>query len=280
MFTNIPDDVRNAAANIQSQQQEEGVRLPFPVSYFRWMNGDTKQKRAGDATYFGGWAVTAEMLETQVALTGQGLLPGFEKTTLIGESEYDAYISRLIAVATICKRKRWVGSTSHVQILAYAAEYSKADQSFKPWGQVVLTAKGYSSLYIERCLDNWSSATAAARRTHANNLPAWAFYAFLGTFGNEIIVEQVGKSVKRPITPCQVYLPKDLSTIDLDYLTKRYVSNEILLIMNDLAQSAEAWRLAWQDSNANANQSENAGRNSGGHQQEPPDNFSGDEPPF
>jgi hypothetical protein len=232
------------ANTVKDSLTEEGIRLPFPVAVMRWNNGDTHYKTAGDATYFGGWAVGSDSMDDLMAQSGVGLHASFTKVALSNNDgkEYDAYISRNVTVAICAKRKQWTDKGSHVQWVGLAAELNSDKKFFTAWAPVMLTAKGWSAKYIEDALMAWDSATAAARREFAGGLPSQFFWAAIGTFGEQPIVEMVGKAQKSPITPCKCWLPKEFNDA---IITRHFVGEENMARMADLAKQSEEWRKAW-----------------------------------
>lgn len=225
---------------------EEGVRLPFPVAVMRWNNGDARNKKSADPTYFGGWAVSSDNMDELIAQMGIGVHSSFVKTSLVNNDgkEYEAYISRTVTVAVCAKRKQWGDKGSHVQIVALAAELTADKKSFSNWAPVMLTAKGYSAKFMEDALSQWDSATAAARREFAQGMPSQFFWAVIGTFGTEPVFESVGKAQKSTITPCKLWLPKEFNDA---IITRHFVGKENMAKMAELSKLSEDWRKAWAD---------------------------------
>lgn len=224
---------------------EEGVRLPFPVAVLRWLNGDARNKKAADPTYFGGWAVSSDNMEDLIAQSGVGLHASFFEAELVNNDgkEYKAYIARSITVAVCAKRTQWIkGKGSHMQILALAAELNQDKKAFTAWAPVMLTAKGYSAKNINDALSKWDSATSAARREFASGMPSQFFWAAIGTFGQEPIFESVGKTQKSTITPCDAWLPKEFNDA---IITRHFVGEENMKRMAELTKLSEEWRKAW-----------------------------------
>lgn len=275
MDFNLPqeflDEMRGA------MQDGTRIELPFPAPTVWWLTGDLRNRQIGDAPYFGGWAITADELDDKAAAAGLGLPSSFTRRTLVNREgqEYEAYTARSIAVAVIAKRKRWVVSDSgagrsQVNILAYMGIPGEKRQ-LVPWGPVVLSGKSYSGKAIEDSLRQFETATASARRTAAKNMPAWFFYAILGTFEKAPRTEKRGKEgTQSNITPCAVYLP-DLVTPE--HLPAWYVGPEIAKLMLACKRDAAPWLDDWKE------KPEGAAQQSDGY--EPPMNGEPtDEAPF
>lgn len=241
---NVSPEMQGYSNTVKEGLTEEGIRLPFPVAVLRWLNGDARNKKAADPTYFGGWACSADSMDDLVAQAGIGIHSSFVKADLVNNDgkEYQAYISRSITVAVCAKRKQWTDKGSHVQLLALAAELNAEKKVFSAWAPVMLTAKGYSAKFIEDALSTWDSATAAGRREFANGLTSNFFWAAIGTFGTEPIFESVGKAQKSTITPCKCWLPKEINDA---IITRHFVEEENMKRMAELVQLSEEWRKAW-----------------------------------
>lgn len=251
-------ELQGYANTVKDGLTEEGIRLPFPVAVLRWLNGDAKQKKSGDPTYFGGWAVSADSMDDLAAQSGIGIHSSFTLASLVNNDgkEYEAYISRNIVVAVCAKRKQWGDKGSHVQWVALAAELSQDKTYFTAWAPVMLTAKGYSAKFIEDALNVWDSATAAARREHASGMPSNFFWAAIGTFGTEPIFESVGKAQKSTITPCKTWLPKEFNDA---VITRHFVGADNMKRMAELTKLSEDWRKAWKDGEKASSAPENFG---------------------
>lgn len=241
---NVSEEMQGYSNKVKEGIAEEGIRLPFPVAVLRWLNGEARNKKAADPTYFGGWACGADSMEDLIAQSGIGLHSAFVKTELVNNDGkgYEAYISRSITVAVCAKRKQWGEKGSHVQLLALAAELNSEKKVFTAWAPVMLTAKGYSAKYMEDAFAAWDSATAAGRREFAQNLPSQFFWAAVGTFGTEPIFESVGKAQKSTITPCKLWQPKEFNDA---IITRHFVGEEVMKRMAELTQLSEEWRKAW-----------------------------------
>lgn len=234
-----------------------GIRLPFPVVYTRWINGQATAKRTegkkdiSDARYYGGWEIGADQVEEFVSITGKANPANFALVTQTTKKggEYEAYITRWIAFSPIIVRERWTtteqgGKRSHVQFLGYMAEVSGG--AYNPWGATVLTATGLSGAAIKDAISSFGVKTAEARRQFANNLPPMFFWNLLGTFG-ERQQKMVGRGNNQsPITPCQVYLGKE-DKVGKETLEKLFVGKEIVELRHELLTSAREWVDAWKN---------------------------------
>lgn len=227
-----PDDLYNIPQEYQEEMQNalggEGVRLPFTVTYWRWLTGLPSYKTVGNAPYFGGWVANVE--DVDVAEQEYGALPKVEKGvfgmfTLASRDggEYNVYGTRALAIAVIGKRQRLLmadnmtptehfeeGCRTHIQILGLAGY--REGNGIKPWGPVVLTARGLSAKAMTDAFRLFETKTKIARAKFAHGIPAWFFYAIAGTFGEKPITKLVGEpGAQSPISPCQLYLPEDIT---------------------------------------------------------------------
>lgn len=237
-------EMQGYANTVKEGLTEEGVRLPFPVAVLRWLNGKVSEKKSADPNYFGGWAVSADSMDSLMAQSGVALHSAFVKASMVNSTggEYDAYISRSITIAVCAKRKQWTDKGGHVQILGLASELNTEKKVFTAWAPVMLTAKGYSALRMEEALAQWDSATAASRREFAQGMPSQFFWAAIGTFGTEPVFESVGKNQKSVITPCKAWLPKEFNDA---LITRHFVGNDNMARMAELVKQSEEWRKAW-----------------------------------
>ena len=244
MDFNIPQDAMN---EMQGAMQGERIELPFFAPTVWWMNGQNNQKQLvkvnGPAPYFGGWAANADELEL-----APDIPPSFVKATLTNRQgqEYDVYTTRLVSVAVIAKRQKWVvddtgRGKSHVNLLCYLASASK-EKGYTPWGPVVLSGKSLSGKKVLDALSDFEKRTRTLR-AQAKGIPAWFFYATLGTFGDKPVQEMAGKGDKQsPITPCQVWLP---DTITEDNLKSWFVGEDIAAAMMEFKHQAKDWLEDW-----------------------------------
>ncbi len=266
MDSNIYDIDEGIAEELSGAMAGDQIVLPFPALYVWWINGDQKLKpRSADPTladivpWTGGWAsTTPEDFESVCSEIYGDLLPGWEQTVLINTNgeNFGAYVTRYLSIAIIGQRERWEKverdnadsrQRSHTQILGYAGFRDK-EKGFLPFGPMVMSAKGLSGKALKDALQEWNRQTAKLRKESAKNLPAWLFYATLGTFGNEPNLRMVGKgSNQSPITPCQIYIAKEL---DADKLAKVFVGREIALLMSEYRKQAAEWLNAWKTQDA------------------------------
>jgi hypothetical protein len=264
-YFDVPDETAQALAG--GMQMGGGIELPFTAPYFWWMNGSPQMRalsQQAPALYFGGWSVDADSWEN--ATDEYGALRGVAMTaadlTSRGGKEYKAYVSRYVFVAPISYRVAWVvsneqtgqtqrftqytpGARHHVQLLAMMCS-KDSDTQYVPWGPVVLSAKGFQAQKLLDAAKEWDKFLSKIRRQHAPKVPPFGFLMCLGTFGNEIKTEQVGKGAsKSPITPLSMAMPKEAT---LDLLKKIYVGQGGLSLMADWLVDAKPWLEAWKGS--------------------------------
>jgi hypothetical protein len=236
----------------------DAVELPFPVAYVWALNGQTSEKTAGNALYFGGWACKKEALENVVEEIGNVIPSGWTEVTIGARdgSEFDAYITRHIIAAPIAKRMSWVkdgvrlseyqeGGRRHLQVLAYMAEVEvkKDKRTYLPWGMIVLTAKGYQANNLLDSFSQWEKVTSSVRREVAPGVPAWCFYAAIGTFGKERKAIMVGKPGKQSsITPVSLFVPEEVTP---ELMESLFVGQEVAGLMADFQDQAQDWLNAW-----------------------------------
>jgi hypothetical protein len=142
--------------------------------------------------------------------------------------------------APIATRHRWNENRSHTQILAYMA--TKNGKEYSPWGPVVLSAKGYQARNIRQAFADWERATTPTRRDHAPGIPAWCFFAVIGTFGEERKTVMVGKGQQSPITPIGAWIPEIMSKTHLE---KTFVGKDVAERMVELKKQASEWLAEW-----------------------------------
>jgi len=313
MTIQLPDNVASALAG--GMETRGAIELPFSAPVFWTINGDARLAGVGArALYFGGWAVDAEQFSD--ALQNAGLaMPTFLEPGVITNERGDAIdilTTRAVLVAPIGMRHAWLvanpggqvirsaefvqGGRQHVQVLCFAGQ--KIGDQYQPWGPIVLSAKGFQANNLKAAFTAWEKRTAPARKKYAPNVPAWCFYAFLGTFGDKRQQEMVGKNQKSPITPIGVWLPEEKNVTE-ELLGKLFVGESIASQMVAYLDLAREWLDAWRqpmrdqlyernDGNGNGNgrhktNGNNNGNGTGRSQPyyvpEPPPDYS-DEIPF
>jgi hypothetical protein len=260
-YFDAPEETTNALN--QGMQMGGGIELPFQSPYLWWMNGQANMRALATtqpASYYGGWSVDGDSwdaaCEEYKKLRGVPMTPA-ELTSRNGK-DYKAYITRHVFVAPISYRSAWVltneatgtttrhghyveGARQHVQLLALM--FSKdTDTQYAPWGPVVLSAKGFQAQKLMDSAKDWDRFLSKIRRQHAPKIPPFGFLMCLGTFGNELKQETVGKGAKSSITPLQMATPKEAT---LDLLKKLYVGSGGLVLMADYLEQAKPWLEAW-----------------------------------
>ena len=263
-----------------------GVQLPFPVVYFWWVNGDRREAKDGGIPYFGGWACDFEKMN-EVASSTSNLIPEVLENVQLVNSEgifYDAFVARYLSIAPIGIRRRWRTdrvsgySRSHLQVLSYLGVYNQESEVYLPWGACVLTAKGLSSQAVEKAINDFGSKTASPRNEFANKLPAWYFYAALGTFGEEPVFKEVGSAHKNTITPCSVFVPEQIAA---DTLKKWFIGKDVATIVHGLRQDAQEWLTAWdKDEEEEEVKPRDFGQNQQPNQQQSAPEYDSSMPPF
>lgn len=246
----------------QGMSMGGGVELPFSAPVFWWMNGNPQNRAVAKdtpAVYYGGWAANADSIEETAEERG-GVPGGMVKTEIFTRDSktVDAYTSRLLVVAPISFRQAWVvgqqqtttrstkyvqGGRQHVQVLCLSG-YQLGDKSYKSWGPVVLSAKGYQSQYLMTAMKDWRKLIdRGLAQIKANpKPPAWAFWAGIGTFGDKVDTQMVGKNAQSPITPINLYVPKEITA---DLLRRLYVGRDGVAEMATLLEEASEWLSAW-----------------------------------
>lgn len=270
-----------------------GIELPFDAPVFWWMNGSPQNRALAQSTpavYYGGWAANADSIDSVQEPRG-GIPAGLVKTDIYTRNSktVEAYTSRVLVVAPIGFRSCWVagadgaqvrslaytpGGRQHIQVLALMGV--KADGAYQSWGPVVLSAKGYQAQYLSTALKDWKKTLERPRREHAPNVPAWAFWCALGTFGQNPSVMQVGKGNNTsPITPIELHIPK---VIDREKMITLFVGTHGVDEMASLLEEAKEWLNAWKSQSQNHAAPNGAGEDD--FPLEPVNNFSEDEIPF
>lgn len=231
--------------------------LPFPASYCRWMNGNSSLAESADARFFGGWEIGVDgangLSESMNAYEFETLPFGWKEITNHNKSgeAYQSVISRVGIFVTIGKRLRWkvnpdTGSKSSIaNWLTLLCTFDPQQKTYAPMFPVILTAKGWSSKYVEDAIAAFATQTATIRREVASNSPAFLFYHPLGTHGKEPDVTMVGKSPNQsPITTCDVILP---GTIDQAYIERAFIGQEVADTCAGYLHEAREWLDAWDD---------------------------------
>lgn len=246
------------------EQQLEGARstkvtnridLPYPHLKLWWKNGVIQAPNDNTVRFHGGWAVNTGDAENTLAAMRKSELPSYftEPMDFVNRKNetFSIYTARFVPVALIARRKAWFTSQqkgskySRVNFLVYLAEIDTKNKVYVPWGPATLQASGFSGMHIEKAFQRWEAITASARHEFANALPAWVFYALLGTVDSERQIVEVGSgSNVSPITPCKVREPEAMG---LDDLKKWFIGKEVLAETNELRELADDWLHAWDD---------------------------------
>jgi hypothetical protein len=244
----------------QGMHSGETAELPFPVVYLWALNGQATYKTQGGALYFGGWACKTPDLYQVMDQQGASLPVNWQEVTISSRDggEFPAYTTRSIVIAPIGKRLSWLhdgkryavyteGGRRHLQVLAYLADVNtqQGAKEIKPWGPVVLTAKGYQARNLLDAFSKWEKVTSPIRMKVAPGVPAWCFYMSLGTFGTQRQAEKVGKpGAQSPITPITAFIPEHLSN---ELVENLFVGNEVASKMSLLQDQASEWLSAWKE---------------------------------
>ena len=258
-YFDVPEeDVEDA----RSVQISDRVTLPFPNLFLWWKNGSMQAAKDKTVRYHGGWAANIDETNETLAQMMLDDLPVYftEPMSFTNRdgNEFQVYTARYVPIAVIDRRKAWFerdsgGRYSKVQILGYMADLDKDNKEFVPWGPVVLSARGYSSMHMERAFQRWQTVTAQARAKFSKSnkpLPAWIFYALVGTVSSERITESVGSGNQTSmITPCKVREPSP-DEMTFEKMQKWFVGHEVVQEMNELRALADEWLHAWDDVDA------------------------------
>lgn len=251
----IADSLSGALKN------SEAVELPYPVIYIWTVSGRAELKSVSEVQYFGGWATKAEEADTYCAMTGLSIPATWKRETITtkeGES-FEAYVTRSVIVAPFAQRFSWIvngqhqpkyedKARGHNQIICYLAERTKQGNNvvYQPWGPVVLSAKGNQGKALKDSFDRWQKALAPTIYKVAPGVPAWCFYAAVGTFGKERSAVNVGKKgAQSPITPVSAYIPE--GEISEALLTSLFVGNDVAALMDDYRKQSAEWIAAWKN---------------------------------
>lgn len=243
------------AGDIGNPLEGEGIRLPFLAPFLWWTNGLNQFKQEQGPRYFGGWTMNdvdmvaaSELSDPKVDFT-PGWTP-FEMVNDAGES-YTAFLSRHLYIAVFGSRKKWDNEKNRgqYQVLGYMGYRTQGSNEMFPFGPVVLTAKSTASMFLQNAVIEFANKTAAARQKYANNLPISAFYACLGSFGDKRVEQEVGKQVKKKVTPLKLWLPEKL---DDNFLRSFFVGREIAARTTELKKQSQEWLAAWKQAPAPA----------------------------
>jgi hypothetical protein len=248
-----------------------GIELSFDAPVFWWLNGNPANRALAATTpavYFGGWASNAEDIDAVTA--ERGIPGGLVQTDIFTRDSktIQSYTSRALVVAPIGFRQCWTvgadraatrsltftpGGRQHIQVLALMG-LQMPDKTYHSWGPVVLSAKGFQAQYLQSALKDWKKALERPRKEFAPNVPAWAFWCALGTFGQAPETRLVGKAgAQSPVTPINLFTPKEITR---DTMIRVFVGREGVSEMARLQESAEDWLNAWKTQ---------AGTNGNGH---------------
>lgn len=244
----------------QGMRSGDTAELPFPVVYAWALNGQSSYKSQGGALYYGGWACKSHDLQQVTDQQGINLPESWQQVTISSRDggEFEAYTTRSIVVAPIGKRLSWMqdgkrftayteGGRRHLQVLAYLADVRTENgvKEIRPWGPVVLTAKGYQARNLLDAFSKWEKVTSPIRMKVAPGVPAWCFYMSIGTFGKDREAVQVGKpGAQSPITPITAFIPDHLS---IELVESLFVGNETASKMAYLQDQAGEWLNAWKE---------------------------------
>jgi hypothetical protein len=228
---------------------KSGIKLPFPAPTLYWYNGKTEFMTVNEITdprRFGGWGVSKEDIDN----LGVAPSPAWKLHDLTNKDakQYQAYLFRTAWVAPIARRSAWfenegASAKSSLNILAYLA-LRNAEGKFMPYGAVVLSAKSYTGLALEKCLKEFATKTADIR---GETLPNF-FFTPIGTFGKDpIFKDNTGKSGKKSsVTDPQLYRPD--SGYNEDFMTACFAPNVGANILADMAsykKQATEWLDDW-----------------------------------
>jgi hypothetical protein len=231
-----------------AMSDHSGIKLPFPAPTLYWYNGKTdfmNVKEITDPRRFGGWGVSKEDIDSL------GILPSpawkLHDLTNKDAKSYQAYLFRSAWVAPIARRSAWFEtdgkSRSSVNILAYLALRNK-EGAFLPYGAVVLSAKSYTGLTLEKCFKEFTAKTSDLR---GETLPNF-FFTSIGTYGTEPkFATNKGKGGKESsVTDPQLYVPEGGYTEEfLKACFVPNVSNDVLGQMTSFKKQAAEWLDDW-----------------------------------
>lgn len=233
-----------------------GIQLPFQAPVIWVMNGNSQLKALANATYYGGFGSKREDMQFAQQTYGKATYPhgfsDFDITASDGKT-IQGVISRTIMVTPLGIREGWLdeeglhathyfkGSRHHVQALVLLA--SKDGGKISVWSPAVITAKGFQAKNLLNAFSDWTRHTALLRSKIAPNIPAWAFYLVIGTFGSERKQQMVGGTGKQSaITPIGAFLPEGLTEATLESL---FVGKDVANLMVSYMDHAKEWLTAW-----------------------------------
>lgn len=208
--------------------------------------------------YYGGWACNKDDIE---GVSEERGLPGGLVETEIFTNESKTiytYTSRMLIIAPIGYRQSWYigvgqnqtrtveympGARQHIQVVALMGLKNEVGQ-YRSWGPIVLSCKGYQAQYMTGCMKTWKKTLEKPRKEHAPNVPPWAFWMAIGSYG-DINSSMVGKSgAQSAITPINLYIPKEIT---LETMRKLYVGKDTVSEMAEKLQDSEEWLNAWKN---------------------------------
>jgi hypothetical protein len=246
----VPAEFQDKLKN--AMKDESGVKLPFAAPTMWWMNGKPalkSTKQVEDATRFGGWGISKEEIDgfgsdlAEVPSYWQlheDLANGQGKT-------YSAYLCRTAWVAPIARRSGWFEydgkSRSAINILCYLALFTQRGAPLAPFGPVVLSAKSFTGVDLDKCFKDFAAKSAQLRGSTPPNF----FFHPIGTWGSEpVFSERKGKNgASSSVTPPQLYLPPGGLIEEL--LTKWFVGPDVAREMAGYLDQAQDWIADWKN---------------------------------
>lgn len=270
------DGILSTDLELLAQMDEPSAnRLPFPALYAFWRNGNTALKKANDASYFGGWAITGEGVNDMgLKLPEDFVLSEYEKN---GETKI-SYIRRVLTVAIFAKRRWWESKDgtkfgSSDKGLSPSAQYLaalKVSQSAQPV-PVVLNLSGYQVTYFAEAVQAWEKAIAQNIKALTDQkLGGYAFWTTLGTVG-EFATRKVGTgSNTKEINFVSAAIPAEF---DSKALKARFVGTELIRQWAGWKQDAKTWLEFYQTQKA-------AVRTKSAHAESAPEAVPDEEYPF
>lgn len=246
----IPAEFQEKLKN--AMKDESGVKLPFAAPTMWWMNGKAalkSVKQIEDATRFGGWGISKEEIDNFGSDLAE--VPSYwqlhDDLTNGQGNTYSAYLCRTAWVAPIARRYGWFEfdgkSRSAVNVLCYLALYQQKDAPLMPFGPVVLSAKSFTGLDLDKCFKDFAAKSAQLRGSTPPNF----FFHPIGTWGKEpIFSERKGKGgASSSVTPPQLFLPTNGLTTET--LQKWFVGPEVAADMAKYLDQAQDWIADWKN---------------------------------